>query len=284
MFTLRSVLWAIAVFATSTAISRAAPQGPESTTEEFMAKLSYQQGKVDLQGGLATLKLSPDFRYLDSEQSRRVLVEAWGNPPELAEGVLGMIFPTVDDDGWGVVITYEEGGYVSDEGAEKTNYDKRLTAMQTAAREASKERQQAGYKPVELVGWVELPHYDRLAHKLYWAKELKFGDSASHTLNYEIRVLGRRGVLVLTAVAAMDRLSAVKSALTKVLARVEFNEGHRYADYVPGKDQVTEYGIAALVAGSVFRNQVRDDQGLAKAEFNEGHRYTDYVPGKDQSR
>src|SRR3989442_1959651 len=115
MFTLRSVLLAIAVFATSTAISRAAPQEPESTAEEFMAKLSYQQGKVDLQGGLATLKLSPDFRYLDSEQSRRVLVEAWGNPPELAEGVLGMIFPTVDDDGWGVVITYEEDGYVSDE-------------------------------------------------------------------------------------------------------------------------------------------------------------------------
>ena len=52
-----------------------------------------------------------------------------------------MIFPTVDDDGWGVVITYEEGGYVSDEGAEKTNYDKPLMAMQAAAREASKERQ-----------------------------------------------------------------------------------------------------------------------------------------------
>src|SRR5437870_1023786 len=94
MFTLRSVLWAIVVFATSTAISRAAPQGSESTAEEFMAKLNYQQGKVDLQGGLATLKLSPDFRYLDSDQSQRVLVEAWGNPPEWAEGVLGMICPT----------------------------------------------------------------------------------------------------------------------------------------------------------------------------------------------
>src|SRR2546426_2131137 len=29
------------------------------------------------------------------------------------------------------------------------------------------------------------------------------------------------------------------------------NEGHRYADFVPGTDKVAEYGIAALIAGGV---------------------------------
>jgi len=125
-----------------------------------------------------------------------------------------------------------------------------LKEMQEGAREASKEREKQGYKPFELIGWAEFPHYDRLTHKLYWAKELKFGNATSHTLNYNIRVLGRQGVLVLNAVAAMDQLSLIKSAMTRVLPIFEFNEGHRYTDYIPGKDKIAGYGVAALVAGS----------------------------------
>ena len=56
-----------------------------------------------------------------------------------------MIFPTalgpLDADSWGVIITYQEDGYVSDEGAEKINYDKLLKEMQAGVKEASKERQ-----------------------------------------------------------------------------------------------------------------------------------------------
>jgi uncharacterized membrane-anchored protein len=225
-----------------------------STAEEFTAKLSYQQGKVHLPNGLATLTIPTDFRYLDAQQAKRVLVKAWGNSPEAAQGVLGMIFPAelgpLDADSWGVAITYEEDGYVSDEGAEKINYDKLLKEMQEGARAVSKEREKQGYEPVELVGWAEPPHYDRRTHKLYWAKELKFGNATSHVLNYNIRVLGRQGVLVLNAVAAMDQLSLIKSAMQKVLPIIEFNEGHRYTDYIPGKDKVAGYGVAALVGGS----------------------------------
>jgi uncharacterized membrane-anchored protein len=254
MFTRRMAFWAIVIFVTSSATVLAAPKGLESTAEEFTAKLSFRQGKVTLPNGLATLNLFSDFRYLDAEQARRVLVKAWGNPPESAQKVLGMLFPTtldpLDAESWGVVITYEEDGYVSDEGAEKINYDTLLKEMQAGAREGSKARQKQGYEPVELIGWAEPPHYDRLTYKLYWAKELKFGNDTSHTLNYNIRVLGRHGVLVLNAVAGIEQLPAIRSALTRVLPMVEFNEGYRYTDYIPGKDKVAEYGVAALVAGS----------------------------------
>ncbi|PYP38174.1 MAG: hypothetical protein DMD46_03025 [Gemmatimonadetes bacterium] len=37
----------------------------------------------------------------------------------------------------------------------------------------------------------------------------------------------------------------------KVIGFVEFNGGHRYADFIPGTDKVAEYGIAALIAGSL---------------------------------
>lgn len=45
------------------------------------------------------------------------------------------------------------------------------------------------------MGWAEPPSYDAPAHKMYWAKDLLFSGNTEHTLNYNIRILGRRGVL-----------------------------------------------------------------------------------------
>ena len=35
-----------------------------------------------------------------------------------------------------------------------------------------------------------------------------------------------------------------------MLDAVEFNEGHRYADYLPGKDKAAAYGLAGLILGA----------------------------------
>src|SRR5436190_557794 len=66
-----------------------------------------------------------------------------------------------------------------------------------------------------------------------------------------VRVLGRRGVLVLNAVSSMDQLEPVRRDMAKVIDFVEFSGGHRYTDFIPGTDKVAEYGIAALIAGGL---------------------------------
>ena len=222
------------------------------TPEQLEAQLRYQTGRVAVNKGLATLDLSSDFRYLDPRQTDLVL-RAWGNPP--GTETLGMLVPAsvgvFTRDGWGVIITYDEDGYVKDDDAAKIDYADLLRKMQQATREANAKRAKAGYATVELVGWAEPPRYDSAAHKLYWAKDLKFGDESTHTLNYNVRVLGRRGVLVLNAVATMGQIASVKRNMAKVIGFVDFNEGHRYADFVPGSDKVAEYGIAALIAGGI---------------------------------
>ena len=222
--------------------------------EEFESTLDYKTGTVQLPGGMATLTLPESFRYLGVPDSRKLLV-AWGNPPGAGEGVLGMLVPAdvspLDDDGWAIVITYDEDGYVNDDDARTLDYDKMLAQMQEEASEHNEAREKEGFEPVMLVGWAEPPHYDAKTHKLYWAKELKFGSSVDHTLNYSIRVLGRRGVLVLNAVSSIGQLATVKESTPDVLAAVDFNEGHRYADYLPGTDKAAAYGIGGLILGSV---------------------------------
>jgi uncharacterized membrane-anchored protein len=235
--------------------STVAQQAQDAQDAELLAlerRLQYRQGSIAIGDGLATLNVSSSFRYLAPRQAAEVLA-AWGNPPGAT--TLGMIVPAdaspLSDEGWGVVITYDDDGYVKDDDAATINYDDLLREMQKATRSSNKARQKAGYPAIDLVGWAEPPHYDQASHKLYWAKELQFGTEAARTLNYNIRVLGRRGVLVLNAVAVMEQLEDVRGDMGQVMQFVEFNDGHRYADFRPGTDHVAEYGIAALVAGGL---------------------------------
>jgi len=246
-----------ALFATLIVAVPLVAQGPAPqdsggrSAAEFEASLRYQTGTVTLQKGLATLVLPPGYRYLGPEDTERVLV-AWGNPP--GSETLGMIVPVgkavTDSASWAVIVSYDEDGYVKDDEAASINYDKLLRDMQESTRDRNEARKEAGYAPVMLLGWAARPHYDSASHKLYWAKELQFGDEGERTLNYDVRALGRRGVLVLSAVATMPQLTDVETGMQEMLGFVSFDEGNRYADFVSG-DKVAAYGIGALIAGKV---------------------------------
>src|SRR5205085_10361380 len=124
---------------------------------------------------------------------------------------------------WAVIITYDEDGYVKDQDAEKIDYNDLLRQMKQSIHESNTERTKKGYPTMELIGWAQPPRYDRETHKLYWAKELKFGTEPTDTLNYNIRMLGRRGVLVLNAVASMAQLPEIENKTPAILSAIDFN-------------------------------------------------------------
>ncbi len=223
------------------------------TAEEFLASLNFQEGTITLPGGVADLTLPEGFHYLSPEDTERVLVTAWGNPP--GNETLGMLITGPKDilaeDSWAAVIGYEEDGFVPDEDADSIDYAEMLANMQAGSRESNAARIEAGYDEVELVGWAATPRYDKTAKKLYWAKELRFGDIPVNTLNYNVRILGRQGVLVLNLVATMPQLQEIEAAIPTVLAMTNFNPGYRYSDFDPGVDKVAAYGIGALIAGKL---------------------------------
>lgn len=233
-----------------------AADSPAPSARPAAPKLTLRTGKITLQDGLADLNLPTEFCYLDQNDARKLLVDIWGNPPDAAQDQLGMIVPAGFDpeshDSYGVIISYDGSGYVKDDEASKMDYNKLLKQMQDGTQERNKEREKEGYPPVELVGWAAPPRYDAAAKKMYWAKQLRFNHESGHdTLNYDVRILGRRGVLILQAVAGMDQLDQIRAATPQILAMVNYNEGHRYADFNPKTDKVAAYGLAALVVGGI---------------------------------
>jgi uncharacterized membrane-anchored protein len=82
-------------------------------------------------------------------------------------------------------------------------------------------------------------------------KHLLF-DGKENTLNYVIRVLGRRGVLSLNVVGDMTILPTIDRQVGSILQMVQFNPGNTYAEYDSKSDHAAAYGLAGLVAGGVL--------------------------------
>jgi uncharacterized membrane-anchored protein len=223
--------------------------------QQFYESLHRQTGTVLVAGGKVRLQIPSSHYFVGPEDSRRILVDEWRNPPDAANGIEGMIFPSGGNPAtgtWGAVVSYSGDGYVSDQDARTTNYNDLLRRMQDQAERENLERQRQGYPAMTLVGWAEPPHYDPGSHKVYWARELAFSNSRLHTLNYDIRVLGRGGVLSVSFIAGMDQLQEIRSAAAAVMAIPEFTSGNRYADYQQGADPRATSGIAGLIAGGAL--------------------------------
>ncbi len=256
-------LFAALLFATS--VSAKDPKEPKDSTaiieaiqqrfiDSVQNSLRFEGGTINLTGGMAKLNVPEGFKYLNAEQSNYVLTELWGNPAQ--KGVLGMLFPKdggpFNEKSYAFIITFDDMGFVKDDDADDINYDDLLKDIQKEEVEENKTRVAQGYPAIHMVGWASKPFYDKSNKVLHWAKNLKFGDAENNTLNYEVRILGRKGVLSMNAVATMNELDMVKADIDKVLKIPAFTDGNTYKDFDSKVDNVAAWTIGGLVAGKVL--------------------------------
>ena len=82
------------LFAATTGVIRAQEDTnalpPQIVT--LLNSLKYQQGEIDLRGGLAKLTVPKEFNYLGPDDAETVLVKLWGNPPSEVKP-LGLLIP-----------------------------------------------------------------------------------------------------------------------------------------------------------------------------------------------
>ena len=215
--------------------------------------LHYKTGKVVLNNGLATINVAPGFKFLESAEAKIILEDVWGNMP--GEAPLGLIVPATSSASlcdYAFILEYEDIGFVKDDDAKDINYDELMTEMKNSNGDANVERLKAGYESMFLVGWASKPFYDENRKLLHWAKELQEGNSEENTLNYDIRILGRKGVLVIRALSEMSNLDSVKAAIDPMLNMVSFNPGNQYKDFDSNTDNIAAYTVGGLVAGKVL--------------------------------
>jgi uncharacterized membrane-anchored protein len=228
--------------------------------DSIESTLHYKTGKIDLGAGIASINVPANFKFLDAGEARHVITDLWGNPPSNKDP-LGLLFPAnsgaTDPGSYAFIIQFDDMGYVKDSDADKIDYDDVLKDLKKGSAIDNIERKKLGLYTMDLIGWAAKPYYDKQRKVLHWAKEFSVSGKEENALNYDIRVLGRKGVLILQAVSDMSELDSVNNHINEVLGMVSFNDGHRYSDFNSNTDNVAAWTVGGLVAGTV----------LAKAGF-----------------
>jgi uncharacterized membrane-anchored protein len=232
-----SKLLTLSAFILALAVSPLLAQDTGSKSKPGMI-LGPAKAKLE---GIAQVDVPLGYVFLDGK-STRALLKSEGEPVSGHE--LGLLTSTNDE--WSVFFEFSAIGYVKDDDKNKLDPDKLLADIKRGNAEANKERQRAGNPPLEIVGWEMPPKYDEATHNLEWAIRCTSQDRP--ILNYNTRLLGRKGVMEVVLVVPPDKLQDTLPQFRSVLAGYSFQSGQSYAEFRSG-DKVAKYGLAALVVG-----------------------------------
>jgi uncharacterized membrane-anchored protein len=67
-------------------------------------------------------------------------------------------------------------------------------------------------------------------------------------VNYNVRLLGRKGVTKVTLIEERERIDATLPKFRDILGSHRYTSGESYAEYRQG-DRIAKYGLGALVLG-----------------------------------
>src|SRR5437870_4054560 len=190
---------------------------------------------------VAQVNVPAGFMFIDGK-STRALMKAKGEPTSGQE--VGLLVTTNEE--FSVFFEFSESGYVKDDDKDKLDADKLLASIKRGTAEQNKERQRAGNPPLEIVGWELPPKYNAATHNLEWA--IRATSEGRPILNYNTRLLGRKGVMEVVLIVEPDKLSDTLPSFRDLLAGYSFQTGQTYAEFHQG-DKVAKYGLAALVVG-----------------------------------
>lgn len=202
-------------------------------------------GTAPIGDGLAEIELGEEHVFLDDEGSQR-LMELLQNPVSGAE--VATVAPVSDEEDWFVIFEWSPVGYVADDEKDGLDGDAMLESIREGTAEANAQRRERGWPTLEIVGWHETPHYDARTNNLSWAIVGESSDG-DRSINRIVKLLGRRGVMTATLVASPEEMSGAVPRVDALLDGYRFRPGNTYAEYLPGKDKLAEYGLTALVVG-----------------------------------
>jgi uncharacterized membrane-anchored protein len=208
-----------------------------------MPKLNWQSGPMKGKlGTMAEVDVPEGYEFIGA-QDTQTLMRLYGNNVHGNE--LGLIQPKSGDD-WFLIFEFDSVGYVKDDEKDKLDVDAILDSIKAGTDAGNEERRRRGAPELHVVGWQEKPNYDATTHNLQWAIKAKSEDH--FVVNYNTRILGRRGVMEATLVANPDKLAAIVPTYKQLLTKFSYSAGSTYGEFQAG-DKIAEYGLTALVAG-----------------------------------
>ena len=243
------------------ALAQPADEGDEGVSQEAMSEAERQYRSISWQGpgtdaslGAEAHIVIPEGYRFTGRQGTQTLMQLYGNL--LTQWEQGYIEPEDENEGWFVVFEYEESGHIKDDEKSDLDADAVMESFKEGDKVSNEERKSMGLPALNTVGWLVPPYYNDKTHNLEWALLLE--SEGQQNVNYNVRLLGREGIMHVTVVTGTEEFEDVRAKIPAILESFAFNPGRTYAEYQEG-DKLADYGLMALlgvgavgVAATVF--------------------------------
>jgi uncharacterized membrane-anchored protein len=186
-------------------------------------------------GDFAKVNIPNGYRFAVAPGAHVILENA--NTP-VPDDLIGVLADTAGT--WYAVLEYNKSGYVKSADLAQIDSASVLKAVQKQLQNPDNGR------GITSLTWQSQPAFDAQADSLAWAVQVSAG--STKTLNEGVALLGRHGVLEVTAVRPYPLAAA--PALGQIVSKdISFQAGQGYSDY-QNSDKVGEIGLAGLIAGN----------------------------------
>jgi uncharacterized membrane-anchored protein len=205
-------------------------------------ELAWKEGPMD--GNLrdrATIKVPKGFRFLEHEDAAK-LTKLSGNRSSGRE--LGFLENTKEE--WAVFFQFDDSGYVKDDEKNSLDADALMESFREGSKSQNEYRKKQGYSAINVIDWHVKPNYNDQTKNLEWSLLLE--SDGERFVNYNIKLLGRRGVTEVTLVDSLGKVDATLPEFRSLLKGFSYSSGESYSEFKSG-DKISEYGLTALVLG-----------------------------------
>jgi uncharacterized membrane-anchored protein len=224
----------------SSAIATQSDTSADSPASE-LDQLGWQTSGSGKLGDQATIDVSRGYRFLGAEDTRK-FNRLLQNPDSQSDTYT--LAP--DDLRWIAFFSFSDIGYVKDD--EKIDEDALIKSLREGTEAGNEERRKNGWEEMSVTGWAFKPQYDKTSNALEWAILGEGKRNHEKVVNYNTRLLGRKGVMEVVLVGDPAELDASIAEFKTQLSGYAFDSGNRYSEFKAG-DHVAEIGLAALVTG-----------------------------------
>ncbi|MGC3967706.1 MAG: DUF2167 domain-containing protein [Pirellulales bacterium] len=222
------------------AVEKDAPEAEQTIAQVLGLRVNVGPTKMKLGTG-AEIDVPKGFQFFNAADTVKMM-KAFGNVTNGKE--LGTIQPA--DESWFVVFEFNDSGYVKDDEKESLDADAILDSLKAGNEAGNEERKKMGVATLNITGWKFPPNYDDATKNLQWC--IAAESEGNPVLNYQTRILGRRGVMEATLVCGPEVLDSAVPQYKNLINGFHYTQGNTYGDFRDG-DKIATYGLAALVAG-----------------------------------
>lgn len=213
----------------------------ENEADNFIASLDWKFGPTEapVPGG-GTFNVPEGYAFLDVSETAK-FQEFIQNIPTQDQTLFA---PTSLQ--WFAVFQFDPTGFIRDD--EEIDANAILEGIRQGQAEANKELKRRGWMTMTIDGWAYSPYYDPNTRRLEWAIIGTNHPGETKVVNFNTRILGRRGVMKVTLVTEPTTIQTDVPAFKTALVGFDFLPDERYAAFKEG-DKVAAYGLGALILG-----------------------------------